>query len=196
MTAGSAGTPPSGDPDILRAARRTAEHAIEVDPGAGFAHLMSASVALYQRDYDRSAEKFAEAESLNPNSADLLVQYADALSSFGDNESGWEKFQRAIDLNPMAPDHYWWAGASIAFNAANYADAVELCARMENWKPAVRLLAASHALSGNMEMAREYARHMRELYPDQPAREKVNHAPLKDDSVRKRFEEGLRLAGV
>ncbi|WP_374377426.1 BTAD domain-containing putative transcriptional regulator [Dongia sp.] len=184
------------DPDLLRRARQTAENAIAIDPGAGFAHLMSATVALYQRDYDKSAEKFAEAESLNPNSADLLVQYADALSSFGDNEAGWKMFQRAIDLNPMAPDHYWWAGASIAFNSANYASSIELCDRMENWKPAVRLLAASHALSGNLEAAQEYGRHIREIYPDRPAREKVDHSPLKDDAVRKRFEEGLRLAGV
>ena len=68
---------------------------------------MCGSVALYQRDFDYSAEKFAEAEALSPNSADFLVQHADALSCFGEENSGWEHFERAIAIYTveLGPDH-------------------------------------------------------------------------------------------
>jgi pentatricopeptide repeat protein len=185
-----------GDPELLRRARDVVGHAIEIDPGAGFSHMMSGTVALYQRDFDYSAEKFAEAETLSPNSADLLVQYADALACYGEVDVGWSKFERAIDLNPLAPDHYWWAGASIAFMQSDYARAIDLCRKMESESPVVRLLAASYAHMGDLDMARSYGRQIKELYPDQNAAAAVKVSPFKDDTFSKIFEEGLRLADV
>lgn len=184
------------DPELLRRAREKAELAAHVDPGAGFAHLMCGTVALYQRDFDHSAEKFAEAEALSPNSADFLVQHADALSCFGEVAAGWERFERAVDLNPLPPDHYWWAGASILLQQNEYARAIELCGRMESDVTVLRILAASHALLGDISTAREYGRRVKELYPDMNATKGGKIAPFKDDRFRTTMEEGLRLADV
>ena len=94
------------DPGLLLAAKGEAEAATAIDPGSGIGHWMVAAVALYQRDFDFSAAKFLEAEALAPNSADFLLGHADALAHLGEAEAGWTRFQRAIDLNPLAPDLY------------------------------------------------------------------------------------------
>ena len=67
---------------------------------------------------------------------------------------------------------------------------------MENNEPAVRLLAASHALLGQEAEARAYGRRIKEMYPSQPAGEIIKVAPTRVDKVGKLFLKGLRLAGV
>jgi len=182
------------DPDILRHGREVAELAAKIDPGAGFTHLMCGSVALYQRDFDYSAEKFAEAEALSPNSADFLVQHADALSCFGEAESGWRHFQRAVDLNPFAPDHYWWAGASILLQMKDFTGAIDLCAKMESENSVLRILTACHAHLGNRAEAREYWRRFQEMYPNTDPKSAVRMAPFKHESSKQTVLDGLRMA--
>ncbi|EHH02969.1 MULTISPECIES: BTAD domain-containing putative transcriptional regulator [Agrobacterium] len=184
------------DPHLLHRAKAEADSSIEIDPALGVGHWMCAVVALYQRDFDISAEKFFEAEALAPNSADLLLQHADALAHFGDAEIAWEKFQQAIDLNPLAPDIYWWAGASIAFKREDYGTAVELCGRMENDEPALRVLTASQALHGDLVAARETGSRLKENYPGMTAREISSLSPDRDPVANEKFYHALRLAGI
>jgi DNA-binding SARP family transcriptional activator/Tfp pilus assembly protein PilF len=185
-----------GDPFLLQRAKAEAEAAIQADPASGTGHWMAAVVALYQRDYEGSARKFYEAESLSPNSADLLLQHADALAHFGEPVAAWERFEHAIELNPLAPDIYWWAGASIAFDLQDYGKAVELCGRMENDEPALRVLTASHALNGDLDNARLCAVRLMETYPGITAREIVKLSPDKNSAANENFYHGLKLAGL
>lgn len=184
------------DPHLLHRAKAEANEAIEIDPSAGMGHWMAAVIALYQRDYGTSANKFHEAEALCPNSSDLLLQHADALAHFGKPKDAWERFEQAINLNPLAPDIYWWAGASIAFKQEDYATAVDLCGRMEDDEPALRVLTASLALTGQMEAARQCAHRLTEIYPGMTAGEIVRLSPDKDPKANEIFLEGLRLAGM
>jgi TolB-like protein len=184
------------EPELLLKARQYARKATTLDPGAAIGFWINAIVDLYQRNFDAAAEQFAEAEALSPNSADLLVEHADALGHLGQADLGWRKFERAIELNPLPPDHYWWAGASIAFCQERYETAIELCGRMKNAEPAVRLLAASHALLGQEPEARAYGRRIKEMYPSQPAGEIIKVAPTRVEKVGSQFLKGLRIAGV
>lgn len=184
------------EPELLLRARQHARQATDLDPGAAIGFWINAVVDLYQRNYDEAAELFAEAEALSPNSADLLVEHADAIAHLGDADAGWDKFSRALELNPIPPDHYWWAGASIAFCQEHYDKAVELCGHMKNTEPAVRLLAASHALLGQVSEARAYGRRIKEIYPSQPAGEISKVAPTRVKKVGDQFTKGLRIAGV
>ncbi|WP_186663401.1 BTAD domain-containing putative transcriptional regulator [Rhizobium daejeonense] len=184
------------DPHLLHRAKAEAEAAIEIDPALGIGHWMRAVVALYQRDFETSAQGFFEAEALAPNSADLLIQHADALAHFGEKDLAWQRFQQAIDLNPLAPDIYWWAGASIALKRDDYRTAVDLCTKMENDEPALRVLTASHALNGNLEAARGYARRLQEIYPGLSAREISGVSPDKDPAANEKLYTAFRLAGI
>lgn len=184
------------DPQLLRQARDCAERTIALDRGSALGYWISGAVALYQRDFELSMERFAEAQTLNPNGADLMLQYGDALSHNGDAEAGWRQFELALDLNPRPPDHYWWAGASIAFHRQDYAAAIQLSQNLASEEPVLRLLAASHAHLGDLGTARMYGRQLNELYPGQSADEMVKLVPDRNHEDRKLFLEGLRLAGV
>jgi Tfp pilus assembly protein PilF len=184
------------DPHLLHRAKAEAEASVEIDAASGIGQWMSAVVALYQRDFDTSAEQFMEAEALAPNSADLLLQHADALAHFGQTDQAWDRFQRAIDLNPFAPDIYWWAGASIAYKREEYQTAIDLCANMRNDESTLRLLTVCHALLGNAEDAAEYARRLQEIYPGMTARQFSLVSPNKDPRVNEKLFEAFRLAGI
>ena len=184
------------DPHLLHRANAEAKASIEIDPALGIGHWMCAVVALYQRDFDISAEKFFEAEALTPNSADLLIQHADALAHFGQPDEAWSRFQTAIDLNPLAPDIYWWAGASIAMKREDYQAAVQLCARMENDESALRILTVSHSLGGDLEMARQYGKRLQENYPGMTARQISLLSPNRDPAVNEKLYQAYRLAGI
>ena len=167
-----------------------------MDRGAAIGFWIQAIVDLHQRNFERSAERFEEAEALSPNSADLIVQHADALGHFGLAEEAWRKFERAIDLNPMPPDHYWWAGACIAFFMDRYDKSIELCGNMSNTDSVVRILAASHALQGNLAEARVFSDKVKEMYPEQGSNNIEKLIPLKHKHLGRKIVEGLRLAGI
>ncbi len=184
------------DPDLLLKARAEAGAAVALDPGAGAGHWMDGVVALYQRDFDGSAESFAVAEALNPHAPDFLVQYADALYLMGEVDAGWERFERAVELNPLAPDHYWWVGASILFNKRDFDGVIEMCGRMQSDEPVMRVLAATHALAGDLDTARLYGKRLMENYPGTSAADFAAVPPYKREAGRQMLLEGLRLAGI
>lgn len=185
-----------GDPHLLHRAKAEAEASLDIDPASGMGHWMCAVVALYRRDFDTSAQRFFEAEALAPNSADLLLQHADALAHFGQPDAAWTRFQQAIDLNPLAPDIYWWAGASIAFKREAYGEAVALCRRMEDDEPALRVLTASLALNGDLEAARICGLRLQENYPGMSAREISGLSPDKDPTGNNTLLNAFQLAGI
>jgi len=96
----------------------------------------------------------------------------------------------------MLPDYYWWAGGSIAFVEGRYDLVLELCSKMDSDTPAIRLLAATHALLGNGRAAKAFGRRVRETYPGFTGEGIGRLVPDADRTVVARFVEGLRLAGV
>ncbi len=184
------------DPQLLRQAHDFAERTIALDRGSALGYWISGAVALYQRDFDLSMERFAEARTLNPNGADLILEYGDALSHNGDADAGWRQFEMALDFNPQPPDHYWWAGASIAFHRQDFDTAIRLSRNLTSEEPVLRVLAASHAHLGDLGTARMYGRQLNELYPGQSAAEMVKLVPDRNHEDRMLFLEGLRLAGI
>lgn len=184
------------DTSLLNQACFEAENAISVDPFESSGHWVRAVIAMYQRDIDVCHHEFAEAESLSPNSADLLVQHADALCHFGDPKGAKERFDAAIKLNPNPPDAYLWVEAGIAFVNEDYNEAVRVCDQMEKIEPALRLMTASLQLSGNHERSKKYAEMLRETFPNMSAQEIAKLIPVKNQSVVDRLVEALCAAGL
>jgi DNA-binding SARP family transcriptional activator/TolB-like protein len=186
----------AGDPQVLGEARANSDYAVHLDPNCGVAQWMSGVISLYQRDFDACEEHFEAAEVLSPNAPDLLVQFGDALSHLGEPSKGMERFKLALDLNPMPPEHYWWVGASIAFNQRDFQLAIDYCHKIENDESVVRILTSVHALNGDADQARNYAHRLRELYPDITAAGLIKLPPDRNDENLKLFVEGLRIAGI
>jgi len=186
----------ANDPSLLMQARREAEAAISIDAGNSVGHWMSAVIALHQRDYDKAAEQFLEAETLNPNSADLLESHGDTLAHLGDPDAGWQRFQRAIELNPFPPDRYWWGGATIAYFREDFDGAIDMCGKMENDQSVLRILAICHGNLGNKEIARSYGARLKDMYPGIVASDVVNLTPDKKGNMKDIIVRGLRVAGI
>lgn len=184
------------DPDLVVSARKHASLAVQLDPNDARALCVAATIDTYQHELEAGLQKYAEAESLCPNSGDLLVEHANALAYLGAAVEGLQKFERAIWLNPMPPDDYWWAGASIAFSADELDTAIRYCNNMQNDEAVLRVMTASYALLGDLEKARECGQRVLETYPGQTALSMVGITPDRDKSVTERFLEGLRIAGV
>ncbi|MFC2250868.1 BTAD domain-containing putative transcriptional regulator [Labrys portucalensis] len=186
----------ANDPSLLMQARHEAEAAIGIDAGNSVGHWMSAVIALHQRDYDKAAEQFLEAETLNPNSADLLESHGDTLAHLGDPDAGWQRFQRAIELNPFPPDRYWWGGATIAYFREDFDGAIDMCSKMENDQSVLRILAICHGNLGNKEVARNYGARLKDMYPGITAADVVNLTPDKKGNMKEVIVRGLKVAGI
>ncbi len=183
-------------PELVSAARRHAQTAIDTDPNNALGYWMDGAVAFYQRAFGEARARFDTAEVLAPNAADMLVEYADMLAHVGSPAESARRFDEAISLNPMPPDHYWWVGATISFNIGDIPTTIERCQRLSNDEAVLRLLTASHALAGDIGRARAYGRRLMETYPSQTAADMVGISPETDPAISKRFVEGLRLAGI
>lgn len=185
-------------PELLNNAKSEAETAVQADPTYPFGHCMRGTVALHQREFDDALLHFRTAEALSPNSADTLVQHADALAHCGEPDQAWEKFERAIDINPTPPDTYWWAGASIAFDRQDYPRVLKLCAELSNDDSVLSLLAVTHALTGEKELAGNYYMRYLEDIGGNPASVQFWQNPDRPLSTaadaNTRFSEGLRQA--
>jgi pentatricopeptide repeat protein len=184
------------DPKLLAEARELAARAITQDPKSSAGYWREAMVALYQHDFDRSERRFQEGLELHPHSADIMLDYADAMGFVGDANEAWRMFERALDLNPSPPDHYWWAGASIAFSRADYRKAIELCGNLNSDESVLRLLAASHGQLGNQVEAREYGYRLMETYPGESAESMTRLQPHRSKADLEPFIDGLRMAGI
>ena len=185
------------DGELLANARIRAEEACDADPGSANALWVLGSAKLYQRDYDHILTHFDQARALAPNSADLLLDFADAQTHLDDPIRANETFLRALDLNPTPPDRYWWFGASIALACGNYADAAQRCDLIKADEIGVGVRTAAYALNGERRKAAHWASRLQEILPNMTADELCELAPGDPGREQKKhYREGLRAAGI
>lgn len=184
-----------GDTELLNEAQRLAERSLEIDPddSRGFRNLGLSR--LYSGMFDDSLEAFAQAERRNPQHADLLADFADALQHSCEAPRAMEKISAAIELNPISPDRYWWVAGDVNFHLERYDEAIGHLSRMRDKSPAYRLIAASWAMLGEREKAGEYVSRAKEIHPDFSVNNWLKVLPIRDPQFAQRYEEGLRLAG-
>jgi TolB-like protein/class 3 adenylate cyclase/tetratricopeptide (TPR) repeat protein len=95
---------PVSDPsELQRLQLESAIHAVELDQGDSFAHIMLGFAKGLQGDMKSAESELEEARHLAPNSFDVLSAYANWANSFGKGEAGAEAADQAIKLNPNYP---------------------------------------------------------------------------------------------
>jgi DNA-binding SARP family transcriptional activator/TolB-like protein len=184
-----------GEPDLLDDAARFAGMAVSMDPDDARGYRELGVCNLYAGQFDESLRALAFAEERNPQFADLLMDHSDALLHSGDAGAALSKLTQAIDMNPLCPDTYWWAAGGANYQLHKYSDAVECLSRMRDQSAVYRLLAASWAMLGETERARDYVRRTREIHPDFSVGGLLSHIPFRDPTYAKHYEHGLREAG-
>jgi tetratricopeptide (TPR) repeat protein len=184
-----------GDPDLLVEAEKLARRSVELDPDDARGYRELGACTLYTGRFEESLRALGDGETRNPQFADLLMDFGDALTHASDAASGLKKIERAIELNPLCPDQYWWAAGGANFHLHQYEDAIECIQRMQDQTPAFRLLAASHAMIGNQEEAARFTRKTKEFHPDFSVAGWLSILPIREKAYARHYEEGLRRAG-
>lgn len=183
------------DKSLLDRAKLHAERAVAIDPSDGTAYRELGRVALFERDIDMSMKHMKMAADLAPHHADLLADYADTLAHNSNFIAAEEKIDEAMRLNPVPPDDYLWTLGGIHFFRGRFEEALNTLTRMRNQDPAFRLMAATAAMSGRMDLARKYRLLALELQPDFSVARWASRMPQRDPADIDFYVEALRQAG-
>lgn len=184
-----------GDQELLRSAESHARDAIRIgaDDAGGYHQLGVAK--LYQGEFFESMEAFLEAESRAPSHADLIADHADTLVHAADPILALEKIKRAIELNPLCPDLYWWTAAGANYFLEEYGETIACIGRMADQANAGRLAAAAYALLGDQRNARKEMRRTLAIYPDFTIDDWLSTVPIREKWKTDMFRDGMRKAG-
>jgi TolB-like protein len=181
----------------LARAHELAVQAVETDPNDARGHAELGFVQLYRREHDRSLACYRKALVLNPNDANILVEYGDTLAHAGDAASALEHFDRAMRLNPMYPDTYLWYKAGALTKLRRFEEAIAAVQSMNNPAQGRRLLACCYAYLGMKDEAQRQADLIREIQPgfsaEHWAKEIVPDRRPEDVEL---FITGLKAAGL
>lgn len=184
-----------GDPELLRKAEESARSAIECNPDIAYGYKELGMAKLYLGKLDESLEALARAEELSPHYADAIYSYADALIHASKPMEGLEKIERAISLNPLGPDEYFWCAAGASYFVGAFDKAVSRIHSMSNQASAHRLLAASWAMLGDTKRAHHYRRKDREANPQFDLQKWLAVVPIRETWQKDMYREGLMKAG-
>lgn len=184
-----------GDGELLSSAETHAKLAISLDPDDACGYRELGAVRKLQGIFDESINVFRDAEAYTPSHADLLADYADSLVHASRPEEALQKIDQAIDLNPHAPDVYWWISAGANFFSERYGEAVASIEKMQDWTPAARLGAAANAMLGNTRSAQRLMQVTLEEIPDFTVDNWLSVLPDNDPSQIAHYREGLKRAG-
>jgi DNA-binding SARP family transcriptional activator/TolB-like protein/Tfp pilus assembly protein PilF len=184
-----------GDARLLKLAEEEAGKAIATGQDIVGGYHQFGVAKLYQGAFDESIEAFELAETISPHYADVIADYADTLMHASKPGEALEKVERAIKLNPLSPDLYFWTAASANYSLQRYEDASAYIERMADPSQAARLAAASAAMAGDTRKAKALVRKVKETYPDFKIDTWLSIVPLREQWQKDQYREGLRRAG-
>jgi adenylate cyclase len=182
---------------------RLARAALRLDADdPGVLTKVGATEMLLVGDLESASAHIAKALALDPNSAWAWIRSGYLHAYRGEPETALAHFARAAQLSPFDPLNFnRYAGVALAhFVAARYEEAIAWAEKARVERPglpfAYRVLAAAHVQLGQPERAREAAQVLLAQCPQQSLAEMMAVTPFRDGDVRRRFEDGLRQAGI
>ncbi|WP_149740136.1 tetratricopeptide repeat protein [Rhizobium sp. RU20A] len=184
-----------GDTELLRKAEEAAIAAIAHGPEIASSHKELGRVRLYLGQLDESLEALENAERLSPHYADAISTHADTLVHASRPREGLEKIERAIALNPLGPDEYFWSAAGASFFLEDYETCIAYVQRMGDASCAYRLLAAALAMSGDKQKAHQYRRKDMQENPQFSLTQWLAVVPIRESWQKDLYREGLTKAG-
>jgi tetratricopeptide (TPR) repeat protein len=183
------------DRHLLIEAQRLARRAQSYDPGDSGSLREFGHAALYLHDLDTALDCYEKAAISAPNHADLLADHADALAHASRFEEAEAKIVRALELNPLAPDDYYWVGGAVSFFRGRYEEGLRRLTTMRSPGQAVRLMAACAAMNGDLEAAGAYRDLAIERDPVFRVDNWTSLYPQRDKRDAEHYLHALRLAG-
>lgn len=184
-----------GDHDLLMSAERHAREAIDADTAHPSGYHQLGVVRLYNSAFDESVAAFEQAVNIAPSHADLIADYADTLVHASEPERALETIERAIELNPLCPDVYWWTAAGANYCLERFDVALDCIGKMTDKSTTGRLAAACWGMLGDVKKARSFMRSTMKTYPDFSIDKWLSIMPVKENWQKEQYREGLKRAG-
>ncbi|WP_299958672.1 tetratricopeptide repeat protein [uncultured Roseobacter sp.] len=180
----------------LEDAISNAEMALRLDPDDARGHAALGNACLYKRRHDESLAAYERAIQFNPNDADILAEMGHSAGVYGEPERAVELIKRAMQLNPFYPDWYLWHLGEAYFDMSDYEEAIRTLTQMRDKTDAYRMLTASNALLGRMDVAKGHAAQILKTHPEFTLAHWENVPPDRNPGPRDRLIEGLKKAGL
>jgi len=184
-------------------AARLARKAIELGKDDAIALSAGGYVLAYVvGDLENGAAFVDRALALDPNLASAWTFSGWLRTFLGQREVALEHFERAMRLSPLDPFMFSALNgtALVYFLTGNYEEATSWATRaLQEWpdsRASWRIIAASNALAGRMDEAKEAIARLREADPTLRLRDVSSLVPLRAPADLARYEEGLRQAGL
>ena len=140
--------------------------------------------------------------ALNPNLAAAWHASAWLRNMLGEPEAAIQHVAHAMRLNPLDPEMSWMqaAMAFALFLSGRYDEALSVAQKASQERPGyptpLRVAAASAALAGKADAAREAIARLRVINPTFRVSNFKDRLPLRRPEDLAKFEEGLRKAGL
>ncbi len=181
------------DKELIDTSLRLARAALAEDPLDPMAHREVGHALLYIDQLDAGVEAFEDGVKLGPHHADLLFHYGDGLAHLGRLHEARAAIDKALSLNPLAPDLYHWVSATTDYFLGKYASASASLDRLKEKEPAARVIALVEAMNGNLAKAHRYRDIFMQSHPE--FRLAGYSIPQRRKEDREHFLEGMRRAG-
>lgn len=179
------------------------QKAVSLDPNDVFALTVAGHLTGFvQRRPHEGLELFDSALALDENSALTWALSGVTLAYLGEPDDAIARYRNAWKLSPYDRLNFmWWGGAGIAeFVAGRYGEALAWLRKSKHANPrfaaTLRVLAATLALTGDMEEARRVAAEFLLVDPTFRVSRFLEWYPLKRSDDLERLGEGLLAAGL
>lgn len=183
------------DQMLLQAAERAARQAVQQNPISPNGHRELGVARLYQGDVDESVASLERSIELGPHYADGIYSLADSLIHASRPAEGIATIERALSLNFLPPDTYFWCAAGACFFLERYGEAISYIDRMKVSAPAARLAAAAWGMLGDLEKAALERDRVLQVTPDFDLETWLSAIPIKRGWQREMYRTGLKKAG-
>ena len=184
------------DPSLIDSAHYFATQSINTYPHSPLPFIVNANAAIHKRDFDNALPALEEARKIFPNSPRLALEYADTLSHLDQRDDAWNALQLALSLHTEMTNHQLWTAASIALFSRHYDAAKELCERITSDEIALGVRTASHALAGDIEGARHWAKQFKLVLPGVTIDQLIRTTPFATKEAFEPYIEGLKMMGI
>ena len=177
-----------------------AKKALSLDPASPTAYYVLALVSAHRQDSSTAATLARRAIELNDNYTPAYFALAVATTYLGRPADSLAAIERALRLSPADPQRFVWLAqqASALYLLKRYQEALDTgqqALRLRWYHTACRVVAASHAQLGQLELARSaMAELLKHEHADKTIREVIR--PFTETSDRDHYTEGLRKAGM
>jgi adenylate cyclase len=141
--------------ETLQSALFHGRSAVELDETEYTGHWYLSEVYLFRlKDLEQAKVHAERAVKLCPNASGPLSWMGLINSCSGEHQAGIESCNRALRLDPFAPDYLQYLAACVHFNARNYEEAVKHL-HATQWLSKPELLSATYVHIGRISEARK-----------------------------------------